>query len=232
MPSVPCSIKDPISTNEVNVVGTLNVLDAAKKAGVRRVVYASSASIYGDTEALPTSESMAPDPLSPYAVSKLAGEKYCQVFSRVHGLETVCLRYFNVFGPRQDPKSQYSAVIPRFITSMLAGKPPTIYGDGLQSRDFAFVTDVVGANLSACEAPDADGEAINIASGNSFSILNLVDDLNSLIKTEIVPVHLEPRSGEVKHSLADIQKAVRLLDYSPKVNFKDGLRRTLEFYRS
>lgn len=231
LPSVPRSIEDPISTNEVNLVGTLNVLDTAKEAGVRRVVYASSSSIYDDTEALPTSESMAPDLLSPYAVSKLAGGKYCQVFSRIHRLETVCLRDFNVFGPGQDPKSQYSAVIPRFINSMLAGKPPTIYGGGLQSRDFAFVTDVVGANLSACEAPDADGEVINIACGNSFSILDLVSKLNSMLKTEIAPVHSEPRSGEVKHSLADIQRAMTLLNYFPKVNFKDGLQRTLEFYK-
>jgi UDP-glucose 4-epimerase len=231
LPSVPRSINDPISTNEVNVVGTLNILDAAKDAGVRRVVYASSSSIYGNSEVLPKRENMMPEPLSPYAVSKLAGEKYCQVFSRIYSLETVCLRYFNVFGAKQDPASQYSAVIPKFIAMMLNGRPPTIYGDGLQSRDFTFIANVVDANLLACEAPNVNGEVINIACGESCSILDLVEALNNLLNTNIVPKHLEPRKGDVKHSFADIEKAKRLLNYYPKVSFKEGLRKTLDFYR-
>jgi UDP-glucose 4-epimerase len=231
LPSVPRSIKDPISTNEVNVVGTLNILDAVKDAGVKRVVYASSSSIYGNSEVLPKQEDMMPEPLSPYAVSKLAGEKYCQVFSRIYNLETVCLRYFNVFGPKQDPTSQYSAVIPKFIAMMLNGRPPTIYGDGLQSRDFTFIANVVDANLLACEASSVNGEVINIACGESSSILDLVEALNNLLNTKIVPEHLEVRKGDVKHSLADIQKAKKLLNYYPKVSFKEGLRKTLDFYR-
>ena len=251
LPSVPRSINDPISTNDVNVVGTLNILDAAKDAGVKRIVYASSSSIYGNSspreisaiehncystsisrgEVLPKREDMMPEPLSPYAVSKLAGEKYCQVFSRIYGLETVCLRYFNVFGPKQDPTSQYSAVIPKFIAMMLNGRPPTIYGDGLQSRDFTFVANAVDANLLACEASNINGEIINIACGESSSILDLVEALNNLLNTKIVPEHLEARKGDVKHSLADIQKAKRLLNYYPKVSFKEGLRKTLDFYR-
>jgi len=231
LPSVPRSINDPISTNEVNVVGTLNILDAAKDANVKRVVYASSSSIYGNSEVLPKREDMMPEPLSPYAVSKLAGEKYCQVFSRIYSLETVCLRYFNAFGPKQDPTSQYSAVIPKFIAMMLNGCPPTIYGDGLQSRDFTFIANVVDANLLACEAPNVNGEVINIACGESSSLLDLVEALNNLLNTNIVPKHLEARKGDVKHSLADIEKAKRLLNYYPKVSFKEGLRKTLDFYR-
>jgi UDP-glucose 4-epimerase len=172
-----------------------------------------------------------PEPLSPYAVSKLAGEKYCQVFSRIYSLETVCLRYFNAFGPKQDPTSQYSAVIPKFIAMMLNGRPPTIYGDGLQSRDFTFIANVVDANLLACEASSVNGEVINIACGESSSILDLVEALNNLLNTKIVPEHLEVRKGDVKHSLADIQKAKKLLNYYPKVSFKEGLRKTLDFYR-
>ena len=232
LPSVPRSINDPISTNDINVAGTLNILDAAKDAGVKRVVYASSSSIYGNSEVLPKREDMTPEPLSPYAVSKLAGEKYCQVFSRIYGLETVCLRYFNVFGPKQDPTSQYSAVIPKFIAMMLKGYPPTIYGDGLQSRDFTFVASVVDANFLACEAFCVNGEVINIACGESFSILDLVEVLNNLLNTKIVPEHFEARKGEVKHSLADIQKARRLLNYYPRISFNEGLRRTLDFYCS
>jgi UDP-glucose 4-epimerase len=230
LPSVPRSINDPISTNDVNVVGTLNILDTAKDAGVRRVVYASSSSIYGNSEVLPKRENMMPEPLSPYAVSKLAGEKYCQVFSRIYSLETVCLRYFNAFGPKQDPTSQYSAVIPKFIAMTLNGRPPTIYGSGLQSRDFTFVANVVDANLLACEASNVNGEVINIACGESSSILDLVEALNKLLNTKIVLEHLEARKGDVKHSLADIEKAKKLLNYYPKVSFKEGLRKTLDFY--
>jgi len=187
LPSVPRSIKDPITTNEVNVGGTLNILDAAKNTGVKRVVFASSSSVYGNSETLPKSEDMTPEPISPYAVSKLAGEKYCKAFYEIYGLETVILRYFNVFGPRQDLNSQYSAVIPKFIAAMKKGESPTIYGDGLQSRDFTYVANVVEANLLACEADDSNAEIINVACGERFSLLDLVDELNSILRTNIKP---------------------------------------------
>jgi UDP-glucose 4-epimerase len=232
LPSVPRSVKDPITTNEVNVVGTLNVLNAAKEAGVKRIVYASSSSIYGDLETLPKTEDMLPKPLSPYAVSKLAGEKYCQVFTRLYGLETVCLRYFNVFGPRQDPESQYSAVIPKFIRMMARGERPTVYGDGSQSRDFTYVANVVQANLLACQADaeQASGEVFNIAYGRRVTINELVRVINQLLGTEVAPVYSEPRLGDVKHSLANIGKARQYLGYAPDTDFAEGLRRCIEFF--
>ena len=229
LPSVPRSVKDPITSNEVNVTGTINVLDAAKECGVKRVVFASSSSIYGDLEALPKTEDMLPKPLSPYAVSKLAGEKYCQVFTRLYGLDTVALRYFNVFGPNQDPTSQYSAVIPKFITLIKNDKSPTIYGDGEQSRDFTFVENVVAANLMACEqkAEEISGEVFNIACGRRITVNMLVESINKVLGTSVEPVYTETRPGDVKHSLANIGKAQQMLGYAARINFVDGLERLL-----
>ena len=227
LPSVPRSIKDPLTTNEVNVVGTLNILNAAKDEGVKRIIYASSSSIYGDLETLPKTEDMLPKPLSPYAVSKLAGEKYCQVFTRLYGLETVALRYFLVFGPRQDPTSQYSAVIPKFIAAIRNGQPPTVYGDGEQSRDFTFVDNVVQANLLACESglEELSGEIFNIACGKRITINNLIQSINRILGTDIKPVYTDPRPGDVRHSLANIGKAQQFLGYQAKVDFYEGLER-------
>jgi len=230
LPSVPRSVRDPITSNEVNVGGTLNLLDAAREAGVKRVVYASSSSVYGDSEVLPKREDMMPAPLSPYAVSKLAGEKYCQVFSRIYGLETVCLRYFNVFGPRQDPTSQYSAVIPKFIAAMKRGEAPTIYGDGRQSRDFTYVENTVAANLLACRAEGVSGEVFNIACGERFTLLDLVAELNVILGTQIEPRFDQDRKGDVRHSLADIEKAKRGLGFTVQTDFRTGLRKTVEAF--
>ncbi len=230
--SVPRSIDNPIATNEANVNGTLNVLLAARDAGVKRVVYAASSSAYGDVEAESQVETMPPHPLSPYGVSKLAGEFYCQAFTKVYGLETVALRYFNVFGPRQDETSQYAAVIPKFISAMLAGKPPTIYGDGTQSRDFTYVDNVVHGNLLALKAPDAAGEVMNLALGGSVSLLQLVDKLNRLLGTSIAPIHTPPRPGDILFSRADVTKAVDLLDFAPVADFDSGLARTIEWFKS
>ena len=227
LPSVPRSVKDPIMTNEVNVGGTLNILDAAKNAGVKRIVYASSSSVYGNSEILPKSEDMSPEPISPYAVSKLAGEKYCKVFSEVYGLETVILRYFNVFGPRQDPNSQYSAVIPKFIAAMKRGERPVIYGDGKQSRDFTYVTNVVEANILACKADNVSGEVFNVGCGERFTVRKLVDQLNKILGMDIRPDFQKERKGEVKHSLADISKAMKLLGYNPSVDFPNRLRKAI-----
>lgn len=226
LPSVPRSVKDPLTTNEVNVVGTLNILNAAKEARVKRIVYASSSSVYGDLEILPKTEDMLPKPLSPYAVSKLAGEKYCQVFTMLYGLETVALRYFNVFGPRQDPSSQYSAVIPKFINQIKDGQAPTVYGDGEQSRDFTFVKNVVEANLLACKEglEDLSGEVFNVAFGKRITINELVNSINKILEANISPHHAEPRPGDVKHSLANIGKARQFLRYEPKIDFYKGLR--------
>ena len=228
LPSVPRSIKDPITTNEVNVGGTLNILDAAKDAGVKKVVYASSSSVYGDSEVLPKREDMTTNPLSPYAVSKLAGEKYCQVFSKIYGLNTVCLRYFNVFGPRQDPTSQYSAVIPKFIAMMKKGERPIIYGDGKQSRDFTFVSNVVEANLLACTGNNIGGEVFNIACGGRFTILDLVEQLNRIIGNHFEPVFKHHQPGDVKHSMANISKAIKEINYFVKTDFTTGLKIIIE----
>ena len=231
LPSVPRSVKDPLTSNEVNVVGTLNILNAAKDARVKRIVYASSSSIYGDLETLPKTEDMLPKPLSPYAVSKLAGEKYCQVFTKLYGLETVALRYFNVFGPRQDPTSQYSAVIPKFIALIARDEPPVIYGDGEQSRDFNYVENVVEANLKACGKglEELSGEVFNIAYGKRVTINELVRRINKILGKNVQPVYAEPRPGDVKHSLANIGKARQFLGYEPHIDFEEGLRRTIEF---
>lgn len=230
--SVPLSIDNPLLSHEHNVTGTLNVLIAARDAGVRRVVYAASSAAYGNDASEQQVESTIPKPLSPYGVSKLAGEYYCQTFAQVYKLETVCLRYFNVFGARQDPTSQYAAVIPLFITGMIDGKAPMIYGDGLQSRDFCFVENVVHGNLLAANAPKANGEVINIATGKRINLLELVDQINARLGTHIEPVHVDARTGDVKHSRADISKARELLAYEPIVDFETGLKRTIEWYQS
>jgi UDP-glucose 4-epimerase len=232
IPSVPRSIQDPLRSHEANATGTLRLLLAARDAGVKRVVYASSSSVYGDTPVLPKVETMPPQPRSPYAVSKLAGEQYMRVFALLYGMETVSLRYFNVFGPFQDPTSQYAAVIPRFVTAMLRGERPTIYGDGLQSRDFSYIENVVHANLLALEAEGLAGQAVNVATGKRHTLLDLVATLNELLGTRIAPLHTDPRPGDVRHSLADTRAAAALLGYAPQVDFAEGLRRTVEWYRA
>ncbi len=232
LPSVPRSVEHPLETHEICVTGTLNVLIAARDAGVKRVVYAASSSAYGDIEETYKVETLVPKPLSPYGVAKLAGEYYCKSFTEVYGLETVALRYFNVFGPRQDPTSRYSAVIPLFITSMIDGERPTIYGDGLQSRDFTFIDNVVHGNLLAAKAPDAAGQVMNLATGVSISLLDLSSKLNTLMDTDLEPIHAPERPGDIKHSLADITLARRLLNYEPIVDFETGLKQTLDWYVS
>jgi nucleoside-diphosphate-sugar epimerase len=230
LPSVPRSVADPLTSSEVNVTGTLNVLIAARDAGVKRVVYASSSSVYGNSPTLPKREDMSTNPFSPYAVSKLAGENYCRAFHQVYGLPTVALRYFNVFGPRQDPTSQYSAVIPKFIASLLHGEPPTIYGDGTQSRDFTYVANVVGANLLACEKEEAIGQVMNVACGERYTLLDLCHELAALTGKTLQPTFAPPRGGDVKHSMGAIERAMRLLGYRPIVDWREGLRRTVEWY--
>jgi nucleoside-diphosphate-sugar epimerase len=230
IPSVPKSIDNPLDTDESNVRGTLNLLVVARDAGVKRVVCASSSAVYGDTPTLPKTEEMKPAPLSPYAVSKLAGEHYCQVFYQVYGLETVALRYFNIFGPRQDPTSQYAAVIPKFVTAMLRGERPVIYGDGEQSRDFSYVTNVVQANLLAATIPGVGGQVFNIACSQGYNLLELVATINRILGTDITPVHTAPRVGDIKHSLADISKAGKMLGYQVEVEFEEGLRRLITWY--
>ncbi len=229
--SVPRSVADPLSTHEANATGTLNVLLAARDAGVKRVVYAASSSAYGEVTAEKQVETMPPHPLSPYGVSKLAGEYYCQAFTEVYGLETVVLRYFNVFGPRQDETSQYAAVIPKFISALLAGTAPTIYGDGAQSRDFTYIDNVVHGNLLALKAPEVAGEVMNLAIGGSVSLLQLIAKLNRILGTEIEPIHTDPRPGDIKYSRADVTKATELLDFAPVVAFDDGLARTVEWFK-
>ncbi|MBN2090698.1 SDR family oxidoreductase [candidate division KSB1 bacterium] len=230
LPSVPRSIADPEASTHVNVSGTLNLLMAARDAGVRRVVLASSSSIYGDVAAEYKVETMPPNPLSPYAVSKIAAEYYFQVFNRVYGLETVCLRYFNVFGPRQDPGSQYSAVIPKFIRAINSDHQPVIFGDGSQSRDFTFVYNVVHANLLAAETPGISGEVFNIACGTNINLLELVALINKTLNKNIAPILHPARMGDVKHSRADISKAQSRLNYQVQVDFETGLKRTIEWY--
>jgi nucleoside-diphosphate-sugar epimerase len=232
IPSVPRSIADPKSTERANINGTLSLLLAARDAGVQRVVVASSSSIYGDDPGLPKVEDRRGNPLSPYALSKVVTEEYCRLFQRLNGIETVCLRYFNVFGPRQDPKSEYAAVVPRFIASMLAGRPPTIYGDGKQTRDFTFVANVVEANWKAATHPAASGEAFNVGCGTQTSLNELVDVLKRILNSSIEPVYEPSRMGDVRNSVADISKAARLLEYHPAVDLQEGLRRVLEWYRA
>jgi UDP-glucose 4-epimerase len=230
LPSVPRSVQDPLTTSETNVGGTLNVLLTARDEGVRRVVFASSSSIYGDAPGFPRSEAQAPMPLAPYAVSKLAAEHYCRVFTSVYGLETVSLRYFNVFGRRQDPDSTYSAVIPRFIAAMLQSRPPTIYGTGRQSRDFTHVDDVVAANVLAMDAPDAAGGVFNVACGAAHSLEELVQTLSRLLEVDIEAVHSPPRPGDVERSWADIALARNVLGYEPRVDFERGLQLTVDAF--
>jgi nucleoside-diphosphate-sugar epimerase len=231
LPSVARSIEDPIASNRTNVDGTLALLVAARDAGVERVVYASSSSIYGDTPTLPKHEGMTPAPISPYGVSKLVDEYYAGVFTRVYGLKTAGMRYFNVFGPRQDPNSHYAAVIPKFITSILAGEPPTIFGDGTQSRDFCFIANVVSANLLACTSETAVGQVMNVACGDRIDLNALVKKINVLLGTAIAPRYAESRPGDIKHSLADVSRAKELLGYQVLADFDEGLRRTVEWYK-
>ncbi|HEC91943.1 MAG TPA: SDR family oxidoreductase [Candidatus Atribacteria bacterium] len=230
LPSIPRSIDDPITTNNVNILGTLNILEAGKEFGVKRVVYASSSSVYGDSKVLPKTEDMPVQPLSPYALSKYAGERYCQIYYKIYGLETVCLRYFNVFGPNQNPTSQYSAVIPKFIKLMKEGKSPTIYGDGTQSRDFTYVSNVVEANLLACQKDGVAGEIFNIACGEKHTILQLVDTINQILGRNIKPIFEKERVGDVKHSLAEIEKAKRMLGFKVICRFEEGLKKLIENY--
>lgn len=244
IPSVPRSFADPASTLAVNIEGTARLLEACRAGGVRKVVVASSSSVYGDTPTLPKHEDMRPSPLSPYALSKLAVERLCHIYAREYGFEIVALRYFNIFGPWQDPESQYAAVVPRFITAMLQGERPTIYGDGIQSRDFTFVDNVVAANLQAAGVPgysdpaaeratDSEGATVaNIACGDRFTLLDLVAAINRILGTEIEPMHAEPRPGDVLHSQASIERAQQRLGYDPEVGFEDGLGRTVAWFRA
>lgn len=231
IPSVPKSIADPIPSHHANVNGTFRLLLACREAGVRRVVYASSSSLYGDSPTLPKHEEMTPNPLSPYGAQKLFGEMYCQVFTKTYGLETVSLRYFNVFGPRQDPSSQYSGVLSLFITAVLQDRHPTIYGDGLQSRDFTYVQNVVDGNLLACTAPSVAGEAFNVACGDRITVNSMLQLINKITGKDISPIYTQPRAGDIKHSQADIRKAAKKLGYKPKISFEEGLRRTIDWYR-
>ena len=231
IPSVPRSVQDPVTSNRANIDASLNVLVAARDAGVRRVVYAGSSSAYGNTPTLPKVETMPTAPLSPYALQKLVAEQYCQMFTQLYGLETVTIRYFNVFGPRQDPSSPYSGVISLFIRALVEGRPPTIYGDGEQTRDFTYVANVVDGVLRACDAPDASGEVINVATGGRISLNLLFRTLKGLTKASVEPVYAETRAGDVRDSQADITKASRLLGYTPLVALEDGLEQTVAWFR-
>jgi len=229
VPSVQRSVENPVFVNDSNINGTLNLLIAAKEEGVRKVVYASSSSIYGCNKKLPKKEDMPVEPISPYSLSKYTGERYCQIFSEIYSLPTICLRYFNVFGPYQDPNSEYSAAIPKFIDLMLEDKQPVIFGDGEQSRDFTYIENVVEANILAADS-DITGEVINIACGEKVSINEVVQILSTILNKDIKPVYKETRVGEVKHSLADISKAKNKIGYKPKYKFAEGLRKTVEWF--
>ena len=229
--SVPRSVEHPLDTNAACVTGTVNLLDLARKAGVRRLVYAASSSAYGDQPTSSKRETDLPAPISPYGAAKLAAEYYCQAFTATYGFETVAVRYFNVFGPRQDPNSQYSAVIPLFITAMLAGRRPTIYGDGQQSRDFTYVANVVHGNLLASDAPDVAGRVFNVANGRQTSLLELIAILNELLETNVEPIFAPARIGDVRESLADITQARKWLNYESLVDFNEGLRRSIAYYK-
>jgi len=229
LPSVPRSVDDPLTTTAVNVEGTLNILLAARDEEVRRVVFASSSSVYGNSGELPRSETSAPDPIAPYAVAKLAAEQFCVSFSRVYQIETVALRYFNVFGPRQDPRSQYAAVVPLFIQEIWAGRPVPIYGDGMQSRDFTFVANVVDANLLAATTEGASGRIVNIATGSPISVNELADTIGRVLDREVEKTYLPPKPGEVRDSSADLTEARELLGYETRVGLEEGLRRTADF---
>lgn len=228
--SVPRSVAEPVRTNDINAVGTLQVLECARQAGVRRVVFAASSAAYGNAKALPKRETMTPEPLSPYALQKVLGEQYCQLYTALYGLETVALRYFNVFGPRQDPKSEYAAVIPRFICSALAEERPTIYGDGEQTRDFVFVGDVARANLLAADAERAPGAVINVAAGRSTTLSELWEWIRDSVGCPLEPIHAEERAGDVRDSVADVALARELLNYEPVVDLREGIRQTVESF--
>ena len=230
VPSVQRSICDPVATNRANVTATLNILESCRKAGIRRLVYAASSSAYGDTEVLPKAEEMSPNPLSPYALQKLVGERYCKLYYDLYGLETVSLRYFNVFGPGQDPHSEYSAVIPKFITKLLAKEPITVYGDGEQSRDFTYVENVVEANLLALRAIEVSGNVCNIGCGEHITLNKLIGLLEEILGVKANVNYVASKAGDVRHSLADITRARRLLGYEPKVMVKEGLRRTVQAF--
>jgi nucleoside-diphosphate-sugar epimerase len=232
IPSVPRSVKDPLTSNRANVDGTLNVLLASRDAGVKRLVFAASSSAYGDTPTLPKHEKMPTNPLSPYALQKVIGEEYLRMFTRLYGLETVAIRYFNVFGPRQDPTSPYSGVISVFATALLENRSPTIYGDGNQTRDFTYVANVVDGVLRACEAPGASGEVINVATGGRISLNQLFEEMRKLVGATVTPTYAEGRKGDVRDSQADITKARELLGYEPSVSFEEGLKKTVEWYRA
>ena len=232
IPSVPRSVKDPVKSHRANVDGTLNMLIASRDAGVKRLVFAGSSSVYGDAAVLPKREDMRPSPLSPYALQKLIGEQYCQMFTRLYGLETVTTRFFNVFGPRQQPGSPYSGVISLFIEALASGKNPTVHGDGRQTRDFTYVGDVVTGVLRCCEAPNIAGEVINVAAGGRISLLDLIRTLQGLLKSKAEPVFGPTREGDVRDSQADIEKARRHLSFAPAVAFEDGLRETVAWFQS
>jgi nucleoside-diphosphate-sugar epimerase len=232
IPSVPRSVKDPIASNRANVDGTLNVLVASRDAGIKRFVFAGSSSAYGDTPTLPKREDMPSSPLSPYALQKVVGEQYLQMFRRLYGLETVSIRYFNVFGPRQDPSSPYSGVISVFASALIENRSPKIYGDGEQTRDFTYVANVVDGVLRACEAPGASGEVINVATGGRISLNELFRTMRELVGASVDPTYEESRAGDVRDSQADITKARAILNYEPIVSFEEGLRRTVEWYRT
>jgi len=232
IPSVPRSVKDPITSNRANADATLNVLVAARDAGVKRLVFAGSSSEYGNTPTLPKREDMTPSPLSPYALQKVMGTQYCQMFTRLYGFETVVIRYFNVFGPRQDPGSPYSGVISVFATALSEGRQPTIYGDGEQTRDFTYVANVVDGVLRACEAPKAAGEVINVATNGRVSLNELLAIMNRIVGTDLTAIYKDVRAGDVKDSQADITKAKELLGYTPIVGLEEGLRHTLEWCRA
>jgi nucleoside-diphosphate-sugar epimerase len=232
IPSVPRSVKDPIASNRANVDATLNVLVAARDAGVQRLVFAGSSSEYGNTPTLPKREDMPPSPLSPYALQKAMGTQYCQMFTHLYGFETVVTRYFNVFGPRQDPGSPYSGVISLFSTALIEGRQPVIYGDGEQTRDFTYVANVVDGVLRACTAPKAAGEAINVACGTRISLNELLRVMNRVVGTNLQAIYKDARAGDVKDSQADITKATTLLDYTPSVSLEEGLRQTLDWCRA
>jgi nucleoside-diphosphate-sugar epimerase len=229
--SVPRSVAEPERTNQVNVTGTLALLEAARRAGVRRLVYAASSSAYGNAPTLPKVETMPADPMSPYALQKYVGEVYCRLYSGLYGLETVSLRYFNVYGPRQDPNSEYAAVIPRFVTACLEGEPPRIHGDGEQTRDFTFVSDTVQANLLAADAPRASGTVMNVAGGRRVSLNQLLRDIVELTGADVEPHHDPPREGDVRDSLADLSRAGELLGYVPRVPLRKGLVSTIDHFR-
>lgn len=231
LPSVPLSIKDPLLISEINIMGTLNLLLASREANIKKFVFASSSSVYGNDPRLPKNENMEAVPISPYAITKLVGEMYCRIFSQIYGLSTICLRYFNIFGPRQDPFSQYAAVIPNFIDKMLKGEKPIIFGDGEQSRDFTFVSNVVEANILAAKAEDVTEVVINVACKERTTVNFLVEKINEIIRKNIKPLYEKPRPGDVKHSYADISKAKKMLKYSPGVTFREGLEKTIRLYQ-